>query len=281
MMNKNYSNSYEILGLQHGASETDVKKAYRDLARKAHPDKGGTEEKFKEINEAYTQIMKGEDPMESFPELDELFKMFTSGFGAVMKGPTVKTALKLTLEQLEEGGIYSVKYTRNVPTGKFTNSVSNTPFGIMTVLTPEEITKTFEVSIEIPKCHDEKKPLVFSRLARADSLPTGDLEVSIILIKHPVFTKITSTLDLQIELDISLKDALIGFDRQIKLLNSEECVTIQCRSVVNPYDIKRIQNYGMKYDENKYGDLLIKFRILFPVLLSEETVDAIKNLNDI
>lgn len=56
-MNKDY---YEILGVQKGASKEDIKRAYRKLAHKYHPDKGGGDEKkFKEINEAY-QIL-GDD----------------------------------------------------------------------------------------------------------------------------------------------------------------------------------------------------------------------------
>lgn len=45
---------YQILGIARNASKDDIKKAYRDLAHKYHPDKkGGSEERFKEINEAY------------------------------------------------------------------------------------------------------------------------------------------------------------------------------------------------------------------------------------
>lgn len=44
---------YEILGLKRGASSAEIKAAYRRLAQKYHPDKGGDQERFKEINEAY------------------------------------------------------------------------------------------------------------------------------------------------------------------------------------------------------------------------------------
>ncbi|MBE6991199.1 MAG: tetratricopeptide repeat protein [Ruminococcaceae bacterium] len=57
---------YEVLGVSPSASEEEVKKAYRELARKYHPDKyvdnplaDLAQEKMKEINEAYDTIMKG------------------------------------------------------------------------------------------------------------------------------------------------------------------------------------------------------------------------------
>merc|ERR1711962_1173048 len=56
MMGKDY---YKILGVTKGASDDEIKKAYRKLALKYHPDKNqtaGAEEKFKEIGEAYDEL---------------------------------------------------------------------------------------------------------------------------------------------------------------------------------------------------------------------------------
>jgi molecular chaperone DnaJ len=50
---------YDILGIPHGADDKEIKKAYRSLARKYHPDvckETGAEDKFKEINEAYSVL---------------------------------------------------------------------------------------------------------------------------------------------------------------------------------------------------------------------------------
>ena len=59
-----YKDYYEILGVPRTASDADIKKAFRKLARKHHPDvakdKKSAEEKFKEINEAY-EILKDPD----------------------------------------------------------------------------------------------------------------------------------------------------------------------------------------------------------------------------
>jgi len=46
-------NYYDVLGVKKDASDAEIKKAFRALARKHHPDAGGDEEKFKSVNEAY------------------------------------------------------------------------------------------------------------------------------------------------------------------------------------------------------------------------------------
>ena len=47
---------YKILGVKRNANADEIKSAYRKLALEHHPDHGGNEEKFKEINEAYSVL---------------------------------------------------------------------------------------------------------------------------------------------------------------------------------------------------------------------------------
>jgi molecular chaperone DnaJ len=68
---------YQILGVTRDASSDDIKKAYRKLAHKYHPDKGGDEKKFKEVNEAY-QILSDSEKKAQY---DKFGRVFEGGAG--------------------------------------------------------------------------------------------------------------------------------------------------------------------------------------------------------
>ncbi|MGH4050757.1 MAG: J domain-containing protein [Clostridium sp.] len=66
-------NPYEVLGVREGTSKEDIKKAYRELAKKYHPDQYGdnplkdlAEDKMQELNEAYDSLMKNHNSSSSY-----------------------------------------------------------------------------------------------------------------------------------------------------------------------------------------------------------------------
>lgn len=80
------ANPYEVLGISPNATNDEVKKAYRELSRKYHPDSyvdnplaGLAEEKFKEVQEAYEQIMKQRESGSSGHYSGSSGQSYTSG----------------------------------------------------------------------------------------------------------------------------------------------------------------------------------------------------------
>ena len=157
---------YEVLGIQKGASEDDIKQAYRKAALKWHPDRwvNGTdaekktaEEKFKEASEAYSVLSDpqkrakydqfgfagvdgaaGPDFSQGFGNLNDIlenlfggrfsfggggFDFGNFGFGGgsqrqggrTMRGRDIRTRVKLTLEEIQNGCDKEVTIERNRP----------------------------------------------------------------------------------------------------------------------------------------------------------------------
>src|SRR5574343_483941 len=70
---------YTILGIDKSATQEDVKKAFHKLAHKHHPDKGGDEKKFKEINEAY-QVLSDKTKRAQYDQYGRVFDGAGDGF---------------------------------------------------------------------------------------------------------------------------------------------------------------------------------------------------------
>lgn len=135
---------YEVLGVQRGAGEDEIKKAYRQAAKKYHPDlhpgDKDCEEKFKEVNEAYEVLSDSEkrarydqfghagvdpnygaggyggSPFGQDIDLGDIFSSFFGGFGrknnanAPQRGSDVEANISITFEEAAKGCTKKVTY---------------------------------------------------------------------------------------------------------------------------------------------------------------------------
>lgn len=117
----NRHEAYNLLGLSGNPSEEEIKKAYRKMALKYHPDKNQgnkeSEEKFKKISEAYSFLVKGEEETTGFrpppggfdhQEFQDLFRHFNFGFNRTHQNPaklTIPTSRPVSLGDIDAGVI--------------------------------------------------------------------------------------------------------------------------------------------------------------------------------
>ena len=141
---------YEVLGVAKSASTTEIKKAYRKLALKYHPDKNegdtAAEDKFKEAAEAY-EILSNDEKKSKYDQfghdgmrggfggghggmnMDDIFSQFGDVFGGgggggsfggsrgrtrVVRGTNLRVKMKLTLQEIAEGVHKKIKVNKLV-----------------------------------------------------------------------------------------------------------------------------------------------------------------------
>lgn len=125
---------YKILGVRQGASEEEIKRAYKSLAKKYHPDLNAgnkeAEEKFKQINQAYRELTNrggpsstGAGPDYSDVHFEDFADFFNfGGFEDIFRGfgfagepnSDLRVDINLTLEELFRGGNKRIEVTRKV-----------------------------------------------------------------------------------------------------------------------------------------------------------------------
>lgn len=129
---------YVILGVPKTASQEEIKKAYRNLSKKHHPDVNpdnkDSEDRFKKINEAYSVIgdegkrKEYDNPVRrdfggGFPPGFDFFsEFFAPNFNpnrqgrqkSPMKGPDLRVKINFTFEEVLKGAVKTIRYSRNI-----------------------------------------------------------------------------------------------------------------------------------------------------------------------
>jgi len=257
------SKLYETLEVDKDADAKEIKKAYRRLSRQHHPDKGGDEHKFKEINAAY-EILSDPEKREKYDRYglegvndegggggeEDLFSMFFGGGrrgrSGPRKGPSVNHPLRVSLEDLYNGKTVKLAVNRKVIVGETKTCTKCRGQGaVMEVrqIGPGMITQVQRhcdacggqgtiaetkserkvLEVHIDKGMKHNEKITFRNMA--DEIPNMEAgDVNFIVQEKDHDLFKRKNADLLVTKDISLNQALCGFSWKIKHLDGRDIV---------------------------------------------------------
>lgn len=269
---------YQTLGVNRNASQEEIKKAYRSLAMKYHPDRGGDEKKFKEVEEAYRTLSDEQKRAEydnpnpfgqagpggfhfSHGGFEQFFGQgspFGDIFGFHQRRQATNKDLQLQTSITLEDAFYGKEIIANVqlPSGR-------------------EQT----VNIKIPRGIHEGTTLRLSGMGddSIPNLPRGNILLTIHVLDHPSYRRQGD--DLVTDQEISAVDAMIGCVIRIVGIDGKQLET-QVPAGIQHDSILALGGHGMpNFNEyNRRGRLLIKIKIRIPSI-TEEQKSQLKKLN--
>jgi DnaJ-class molecular chaperone len=279
---------YKILELENNATHEEIKKSYRKLSLKYHPDRnvGTDNKKIQAINEAYEilgdpakkqaydfelnfaeqgmQGMRGMPfPMDSI--FEQLFfgrdmedspniRIFHNGMQIDKPTPIIKT-VEIEMSMVLTGGNIPVEIERWIYEG-------------------EKVFEKETIYLDIPKGIDDNELLVLREKGNVRGKMVGDIKIFIKVNNSTKFQR--NGLDLLYEKTISLKDALCGFSFDLKYINGKKyTINNQKGNIIPPNFKKIIPNMGL--ERNGYvGNLIISFHVQFPENLSIENINKME-----
>ena len=298
-------NFYNILGVSEKSTKDEIKKAYRSLQMKYHPDKNpGNQESInmtQKINEAYETLsdeqkkheydmmrnnpfmkMDSRGPHNMDVPLNDIFNMmFGSPFGIPGMGGMPPGA-KI---HIFHGGPMNFQEAMNKPI-PIMKSLQITMAQVFTGASiPLEIerwilengTKVFEketIYVDIPQGIDENEMIVLRERGNIISDQVkGDIKINILIQNNTAFKR--SGLDLILDKTISLKEALCGFSFELNYINGKSYTLNNNKGSIVPSEYKKIYpEMGLKRGEHK-GNMIINFHVEFPTILTIEQIDKL------
>ncbi len=283
---------YALLGVPKGAPDKDVKKAYRKLAQKFHPDKNpgdaAAEQKFKELNEAYDVLG---DP-EQRKEYDHVREMgyFVGGPGGGQQYVSVEDILGgrgrrgggfggSPLEDLLGGfgdligrGVVQPQAGRDVSAEvslSFHEAISGT--------TREITVNGSRVKVKIPAGIDDGGRVKVRGRGEpgANGGPPGDLFVRVHAGNHPVFGR--SGKNLMVTVPITFVEAALGAEINVPTLDGK--VRLRIPAGTPSGKILRVSGKGVASAKTT-GDLLVTIEVVVPKHLSDEQRSLLEQFRD-
>jgi len=272
---------YGTLGLQRGASEEEIKTAYRKMAMKHHPDRGGDQNRFKEISTAYEALSDpekkriidmGGDPnaqpgMGGFHQspfefhfgtgdINDIFGNFGfGGFGRqpLRKNKSLNINVDITLEDVLKGKDFTAEVS--VPGGK-----------------------SKIINIQIPPGIEHGQQIRYEGMGDQSipGLRPGDLLVNIMIRQHPVF--IRDGTSLIVEKNINAWEAMLGTVLNIETLDNKT-LTITVPQGTQPETVLSCRGEGLPNMRTRQrGNLLIKIKVSIPKNLNKQELELVKTL---